>query len=177
MRILRHSAALCAIAALLFAAMSLLEFFYFRSLTGGIAGLDMRVAGFTPEQAMEWLTALGAPGREAVLFWHYLTLDLVLPAVIALALASLVLAAGKRLPGFARLGETAQTAFAMALVLPYLLADYSQNFLVARMLADPLTARPASMALASGLVVAKFVFGAIAVIILVAMFLAGQKNR
>ncbi|GLS33641.1 hypothetical protein SAMN04488498_11631 [Mesorhizobium albiziae] len=177
MRFLRHSYAYVLTAALLLVAMTALEHLYFRRLSGGIPALDMRFAGFSDEDVTKWLMGLGAHGREAVLVWHYLTLDMVLPVVLGLALASLIAAAGNRLPGFARLGETAKAAFAVGLVMPYVVADYAQNFAVVRMLDDPTMATPAAIALASGLNVAKFALAAVPVAVLLTLFLAGRRKR
>jgi hypothetical protein len=107
-----------------------LECLYFRRLSDGIASLDLRFAGFSSEDVTEWLKALGAHGREAVSIWHYLTLDLVSPAVLGLALASMIVATGNRHPRFARYDTHSKAAFAAVLVLPYVFADYAQNITV-----------------------------------------------
>ncbi|TIN81798.1 MAG: hypothetical protein E5Y29_11530, partial [Mesorhizobium sp.] len=77
-----------------------LEFFYFRQLSGGLPSLDMRILGFTPDEGMAWLTALGRRGGEIILVWHYLTFDLLFPALLSVTLVSLILATGRRLKAF-----------------------------------------------------------------------------
>jgi len=66
--------------------MTVMEFFYFRQLSGGLPSLDMRYFGFTPDEGMAWLTALGRRGGEIILVWHYLTFDLLFPALLSLTL-------------------------------------------------------------------------------------------
>ena len=177
MRWLRRTGLLCFLAAAEFAMMTALEFLYFRRLSGGLPSLDMRFLGFTGEEALEWLNALGAHGKEIVLVWHYLTFDLVFPALLSAALASLILRAGRGMPRFACLPERTRIATAVGLVLPYMLVDYAQNIAVARLLSDPLNANPASLSLASGLVVAKFALGAVPFIVIAVFALTGHKGR
>ncbi len=171
----RHVVALCVATACVFLAMTALEFLYFQRLSGGSPSLDLRFLGFTPDQAMVWLTALGRRGSEIIIVWHYLTFDLLFPALSSLALMSLLLAAGNRLPRFAAVPERMQAVFVLVLVLPYMLFDYAQNIAVVRLLSDFLSANPDSLALASTLVVCKFVFGVIPVIVIAAFLLAGRK--
>lgn len=176
-RLQRHAAALCLASAMVLSFMLALEFFYFRGLSGGLISFDLRVGGFSPEKGMAWLIALGPSGREVILVWHYLTFDLAFPALLAATFASLLLATGNRLPRFAALSDRARSAFLLVLVLPYMVADYAQNFAVARMLSDPLRANPGSLSLASALIVTKFALVAVPVIVIAAFWLAGQRTR
>ncbi|MDR7032328.1 hypothetical protein [Mesorhizobium sp. BE184] len=173
----RHAAALCIATACLFLAMTGLEFLYFQQLSGGLPSLDLRFFGFTPDEAMVWLTALGRRGSEIIIVWHYLTFDLVFPALFSLALMSLLLVSGNALPRFAAVPERMQAVFALVLVLPYTLFDYAQNIAVVRLLSDFLSANPDSLAFASTLIVCKFVFGVIPVIVIAAFLLAGRKKQ
>lgn len=177
LRLSRHAVALCFASATVFVAMTLLEFFYFRDLSGGLASLDMRVTGFTPDEGMAWLTALGRRGGEIILVWHYLTFDLLFPALLSVTLASLILATGRRLPGFRALPAQAQALVAVVLALPYMIADYSENIMVARLLSDFQAANPDSLSFASALIVTKFVLLAIPLIVIPAFYLAGQRSR
>ena len=95
LRLSRHAGALCFLSAMVFIAMTVLEFFYFRQLSGGLPSLDMRIFGFTPDEGMAWLTALGRRGGEIILVWHYLTFDLLFPALLSVTLVSLILASGR----------------------------------------------------------------------------------
>ncbi|TPL80684.1 hypothetical protein FJ941_16675 [Mesorhizobium sp. B2-3-13] len=177
LRLSRHVGALCFLSAAVFIAMTGMEFFYFRQLSGGLASLDMRYFGFTPDQGMAWLTALGRRGSEIILVWHYLTFDLLFPALLSLTLVSLILATGRRLKNFRVLPAQMQAIFALILVLPYTLADYAQNIAVARLLSDFLYANPDSLSFASALIVTKFVLLAVPVIVIAAFWLAGQRRQ
>ncbi|WP_263491760.1 hypothetical protein [Mesorhizobium sp. BR1-1-9] len=157
--------------------MTLMEFFYFRQLSGGLPSLDMRVFGFTPDEGMAWLTALGRRGGEIILVWHYLTFDLLFPALLSVTLVSLILATGRRLRNFRVLPGQMQSIFALILVLPYTIANYAQNIAVARLLSDFLSANPDSLALVSALIVTKFALLAIPVIVIAVFWLAGQKQN
>lgn len=175
-RLRRHAAALGVVTAAVFAAMTLLEFFYFRSLSGGLPSLDLRFQGFSESEGFTWIAALGRPGAEIMLVWHYLTFDLVFPALLSAMLISLILKAGDRLPRFAALSDTMRSVVALVLVLPYTIADYAQNIVVARILADPPSAGARSMALASGLIVAKFAFLALSGAVIATFVLAGLRQ-
>lgn len=175
-RLSRHAAALCVASGCVFIAMTALEFLYFRRLSGGLASLDMRITGFTPDEGMAWLTALGRRGSEIIIVWHYLTFDLLFPALLSATMVALILAAGRRLPRFRALSEESQSLLALMIVLPFTLADYAQNLVVARLLSDFLNANPDSLAFASALIVTKFVLGAVPAAVIAILFLAGQKR-
>ncbi|RWC23283.1 MAG: hypothetical protein EOS55_26005 [Mesorhizobium sp.] len=177
LRLSRHVAALCFLSAAVFIAMTAMEFLYFRQLSGGLPSLDMRVFGFTPDEGMAWLTALGRRGGEIILVWHYLTFDLLFPALLSVTLVSLILAVGRRLKAFRVQPAQMQSIFALVLVLPYTLAHYAQNIAVARLLSDFLSANPDSLSLASALTVTKFALFAVPVIVIATFWLAGQKRQ
>ncbi|MFD2058066.1 hypothetical protein ACFSQT_34800 [Mesorhizobium calcicola] len=177
LRLSRHAAALCFLSGAVFIAMTVLEFSYFRQLSGGLASLDTRFLGFTPDEGMAWLTALGRRGGEIILVWHYLTFDLLFPALLSVTLVSLILSSGRRLKTFRVLPGQLQSIFALILVLPYTLADYAQNIAVARLLSDFLSANPDSLSLASALIVTKFALLAIPLTVIAAFWLAGLKHQ
>jgi hypothetical protein len=177
LRLSRHVGALCFLSAVVFIAMTVLEFFYFRQLSGGLPSLDMRIFGFTPDEGMAWLTALGRRGGEIILVWHYLTLDLLFPALLSLTLVSLILTAGRRLTSFRMLSGPVQSLLAVGAVLPYTVANYAQNIAVARLLSDFLSANPDSLSFASALIVTKFVLLAVPVIIIAILGLAGRNRQ
>ncbi|RWD79487.1 MAG: hypothetical protein E5W38_02515 [Mesorhizobium sp.] len=176
LRLSRHAAALSVASAAVFIAMTALEFFYFRRLSGGLSSLDMRVAGFTPDEGMAWLTALGRRGGEIIIVWHYLTFDLLFPALLSLTLVSLIVAFGRRFGNFRAMPAQLQALTALVLVLPYTIADYAQNFAVARLLSDFQSANPDSLAFASSLIVTKFALLAIPVLIVAVFALAAQRR-
>ena len=177
LRLSRHAAALSIASIALFLVMTALEFFYFQRLSGGLASLDMRVAGFTPDEGMAWLTALGRRGGEIIIVWHYLTFDLLFPALLSVTLVSLILVFGRRLSTFRAMSAQLQALFSLVLVLPYAAADYAQNLAVARLLSDFQSANPDSLAFASSLTVTKFALLAIPVFVIAVFALAGQRRR
>lgn len=177
LRLSRHAPALSIASIALFLVMTALEFLYFQRLSGGLASLDMRVAGFTPDEGMAWLTALGRRGGEIIIVWHYLTFDLLFPALLSLTLVSLILAFGRRLSTFRAMPVQLQALFSLVLVLPYAVADYAQNFALARLLSDFQLANPDSLAFASSLTVTKFALLAIPVFVVAVFALAGQRRR
>ena len=177
LRLPRHAAALCFLSTAIFIAMTALEFLYFRQLSGGLPSLDTRFLGFTPDEGMAWLTSLGRRGGETILVWHYLTFDLLFPALLSMTLVSLILATGRRLKNFRVLPGQIQSIFALVLVLPYTLADYAQNIAVASLLSDFLSANPDSLSFASALIVTKFALLAIPVIVIAVFWLVAQKQH
>ncbi|AMS42993.1 hypothetical protein N7E70_020135 [Aminobacter sp. NyZ550] len=177
LRLRRHAAALCVATAAVFAAMTMLEFLYFRSLSGGLPSLDLRFLGFSEAEGFAWIAAMGRPGAEIILVWHYLTFDLIFPALLSATLVSLMLKSGERLKRFSSLSETMRSVTALTLVLPYMISDYAQNIVVARILSDPASAGSRSMSLASALVVTKFAFLAVPVVVIAAFALAAKRNR
>jgi hypothetical protein len=70
-----------------------------------------------------------------------------------------------------------QALFSLVLVLPYAVADYVQNFTVARLLSDFQSANPDSLAFASSLTVTKFALLAIPVFVIAVFAVAGQRRR
>ena len=69
-----------------------------------------------------------------------------------------------------------QALSALVLVLPYTLADYAQNFAIARLLSDFQLANPDSLSFASSLTVTKFVLLAIPVAVVTVFALAVQRR-
>ncbi|MDP3895462.1 MAG: hypothetical protein Q8Q62_02180 [Mesorhizobium sp.] len=175
-RLLQRPLRLAILAAANFAAMVVLDACWFRPAAGGLASLDTRVTGFTTEDAFQWLTALGPQGREAIIVWHYLTFDLTFPALFSLAVAGFVLTYARRLDRFKSLPRRAQTLCALAVPLPYALADYGQNLLVVRMLAAPVDVSQALAAAASVLVILKFAFCIAALAIVAAAIMAARRT-
>lgn len=176
MRIIRHPFLLGVLTAALFLLMQLVEFAYFRQLTGGIGHIDYRPLGFSTDDAVDWLNALGPGGSQAVLVWHYLTLDLVFPALFGLTLASLTLMASKSVPGLAAWPARARTIAAVVWVAPYVAVDYLQNLVVAGLLTDPTALDHTVVEVASALGIVKFLFAAIGIAMLGAMVWTGGRQ-
>jgi len=167
----RATVALCTVSVALFLVMIVLEFFYFQRLSGGLASLDIRLLGFSSDDAVAWLTALGEPGREAVLVWQYSSFDLFFPAVFGLALIGIFLHAASRSAALSQRSKRIQLAAGVLVVLPYVVADYAQNMLIARMLSDPSAASVWLTSLTSELVTAKFLLALAAMAVIAAVFL------
>jgi hypothetical protein len=167
----RGTVALCVVSAALFLVMIVLEFFYFQRLSGGLFSLDIRLMGFSSDDAVAWLTALGEPGREAVLVWQYSSFDLFFPAVFGLALVGLFLHAASRSALLASRSKRAHLAAGVLVVLPYVVANYAQNILIARMLTDPSAASIWLTSLASKLVMAKFLLAVAAIAVVASISL------
>jgi hypothetical protein len=170
----RATVALCAASVALFLVMIVLEFFYFQRLSGGLPSLDIRVTGFSSDEAVAWLTALGEPGREAVLVWQDSSFDLFFPAVFGLALVGAFLHAASRSPTLR--SRRTQLVTGLLIVLPYVVADYSQNILIVRMLSDPSAASVWLTSVTSDLVTAKFLL-ALAAMAIIAALLARSRVR
>lgn len=170
----RATVALCAASVALFLVMILLELFYFQRLSGGLASLDMRVTGFSGDDAVAWLTALGEPGREALLVWQYSSFDLFFPGVFGLALVGVFLNAASRSAALSPRSKRSQLMIGLLIVLPYVVADYAQNSLIVRMLSDPSAASVSLTSLASRLVVAKFLLALAAMAAVATVVLHGR---
>jgi hypothetical protein len=155
--------------------MTVLEFFYFQRLSGGLASLDIRLMGFSSDDAVAWLTALGEPGREAVLVWQYSSFDLFFPAVFGLALVGVFLHVASRSAPLSLRSKRTQLIAGVLLVLPFVVADYAQNVLIARMLSDPATASVWLTSLASKLVMAKFLLAVAAMAVVAGVFLRSRR--
>jgi len=170
----KGAVALCAVSAALFLVMIVLEFFYFQRLSGGLASLGIRLTGFSSDDAVAWLTALGEPGREAVLVWQYSSFDLFFPAVFGLALLGIFLNVASRSPAPVLRSKRVQCAAGALIVMPYVLANYAQNVFIVRMLSDPSAASIWLTSATSTLVMAKFVLAVAAMAVIALVFLRGR---
>lgn len=172
----RATVALCVASAALFLVMIVLEFFYFQRLSGGLASLGICLTGFSSDDAVAWLTALGEPGREAVLVWQYSSFDLFFPAIFGLALLGLFLNAASRSAIPVLRSKRTQIMVGILIVVPYVLANYAQNVFIVRMLSDPSAASIWLTSVASILVMAKFVL-ALAAMAVIAVVLQQSRDR
>lgn len=177
MAILRRTGLLWALALGMFVVMMALEWLLFRRLSGGLPSLDLRFAGFTAQEGAAWLAALGPDGAWSVRMWHYLSFDLVFPALLGLAMASTIDRLASRQPRYAAMRNWGRAAFSLCFVAPFVLFDYAQNWVVAALLAHPLEATPTDIERASSLVVAKFVFLMLPIMIIALFALATLRNR
>ncbi|MCV0395574.1 MAG: hypothetical protein K5872_17065 [Rhizobiaceae bacterium] len=177
MHIIRHPLLLCVATAVLWLFMMAIELLWFRSLSGGLVQLDYRPFGFSTDDVSDWLTALGPVGAQAMLVWHYLTFDLVFPALFGLTLASLTLSATRHIPRLSRHPYGVRATACVLWVLPYIFVDYLQNLVVAGMLTDPTGLDHTIVEVASGLNVAKFLFAAIGIAVLFLLWWRGARER
>jgi hypothetical protein len=177
MRALRHPNVFAIAALPLLAVMMALEFLYLRPLTGGQASLDWRFDGFRPLEALSWMTALGPRGRETLLVWHYLSADLFFPILVGLALAGYTYYAARRIEPFRRLDDLILRRLCLLWIMPYLLADYGQNVMVAIMLADPVAVSHSLMRTASVFIILKYAFFTIGILVLAALAYAGRAGN
>lgn len=174
MQAIRHPVLLTILAVPVGLVIAALEFFYLRPLTGGQPSLDWRFDGFRAVEAVSWLTALGPRGRETILVWHYLTADLVFPALIGLALAGYTYYAARRITFFRDLGDLQLRRFCLLWVAPYLIADYGQNVMVSIMLADPVGTSYSLIRTASVFIILKHAFFGVGLLVLAALGYLGR---
>lgn len=179
MALLRHWKPLLAATVLVLVAANLVELFVLQPMAGGLTSLDFRVLGFTTGEVEDWLDRLdaSASGRSAVIWLHYATIDLLLPALLTVTLAAMTIAAGNRLNGFAALPTRVQAMVAVGLALPYAILDYAQNIAVVGLLNTAGPVGDGAVSLASGLNVAKFALLAVPIAVIAVLFLAGHKKH
>ncbi len=143
---------------------------------------DMQFGGYSRAHLFDWLAALGEGGRHAFLRWHTYRLDLTLPVLAFLALGFSMRAALARFPRTTALSPVIVAALCFAAPGAYMAADYSENAVIARLLASPDGLNDFNASLASGLTVAKFAFAALSLVLLCcvwlpALLLAAQRKR
>ena len=178
MALLRRWKPLLAATAVVLAVANLIEQFVLRPKAGDLPSLDFRILGFTTAEAQDWLDKLDSHGggRWAAIWLHYATIDLVLPALLVLTLASMIVLFGSRLAGFAAYTPKAQALIAIGLALPYGVLDYAQNIAVLRLLNAPGPVSDGAVSLASGLNVAKFALLFVPLLVIAVLALAGHKR-
>ena len=172
--ILRYTGVLWFFAVAEFALMAALELFLFRRNSGGRPSLDVR-STFSADDVSQWLAALGPQGAETILVWHYLTFDLLFPALFGGAILCSMVIMGRRLARFLAMPNWVQIVFAAVIVAPYVYFDYAQNWAVVKLLRAPFTADVLAVSSASRLTFLKWVSLALPVVVIALLALAGQK--
>ncbi|MGB8816363.1 MAG: hypothetical protein WCC66_00395 [Rhizobiaceae bacterium] len=124
--------------------------------------------------AKSCLTGNGGAGLEAYVGWHLLGLDLVFPAMLAVAATVILLRVGETLPRFDRLSGKVKLAAAAVLPAAYALADYCENWTVAQWLKS---GDDALLPLISALTTLKFAALAIAAMVAIAMILSALRHK
>ncbi len=147
-----------AIAAMFYAGLSYLHLAILQPMAGGLQSPDMRAFGYGPETVTAWVNALGNEGRALFLNYHTFMLDLFFPPAFAYALALVTNFAGRGLPWHDRLAWPRRLVLAVLLPAFYLGFDWSENWAVARMVADPETISATTVGVASLRTVWKWVF-------------------
>ena len=120
------------------------------------------------------LTGNGGAGLDAFARWHSLGLDLVFPALLALAVTVILLRVGEGLPRFSALGGNAKWLAAAVLPVTYAVADYVENWNVVRWLKS---GDDALLPLISALTTLKFAALIVAAIVAAALFLSTLKHK
>ncbi len=120
------------------------------------------------------LAGNGGTGLDAYLRWHSLGLDLVFPALLAVAVTVILLRAGEGLPRFKALGGKAKRLGAALLPAAYALADYIENWNVVRWLKS---GDDALLALIPTLTTLKFAALIVAAIVAAALYLSTLKHK
>lgn len=120
------------------------------------------------------LTGNGAAGLDAYARWHSLGLDLVFPALLAVAITVILLRIGEGLPRFKALGGKAKWLGAALLPVAYALADYIENWNVVRWLKS---GDDVLLPLISALTALKFAALIVAALVAAALFLATLKHK
>lgn len=177
MRLLRNPIVLTVAAIPVGLVMLALEFLYLRPMTGGQASLDWRLEGFKPMEALSWLTALGPRGRETLLVWHYLTADLLFPLLVGFALGGFTYYAARELPRLRQFGDLQLRRLCVAWIMPFLIADYGSNAMIATMLIDPVGVSHSLIRTASVFVILKHAFFAVGLLVLALLAWLGYRER
>jgi hypothetical protein len=138
---------------------------------------DRRFGGFSPDAGRDWLGRVDEAGATAkVIGLHYLSFDLVLPALLAAALASWLYVLSGGVPVTAELSQPKRYWLAALAVLPYLAFDYGQNVVNVALLLAADWRTDAMLGLASALNVTKFLaFGLAFTAVLVLGAVAGVR--
>ena len=124
--------------------------------------------------AKKCLTCNLEAGLGYYLHWHTMRLDLVFPALLAFASTIVLVRIGERLPRFNRMGAAAKWSSGAALPVAYAVADYAENWNVARWLKS---GDDGLLSLIQTLTTLKFAALAVAAIIAIGLFLSGLKQK
>ena len=107
------------LSACLFLSLNAIQLFVFGSIFGDAASLDTRVAGYSVQDARDFLDVIGAEGRAAF-FGYFRWVDTVFPPMLTLSLIALF-------RHFAGADAARGTKFYALLPFAYLAADLTEN--------------------------------------------------
>lgn len=114
-------------------------------------------------------------GRIAFLNLHTFFLDLLFPPAFAFASAALSMTLGGRVGWFARMAGLRRVVVAAALPLFYVGFDWSENFHVAPLVADPASILAPTVAAASLMTVWKWILVVPTIVLPLALYLFGRR--
>ena len=129
---------------------------------------DLVPLGAAASDIIAWQQAMDMPMRSLFISTHTLKLDLVFPILLGWLLYRLF---GHVMDGFARFQaqpRLARIGFKLVMVIPYVLADFAENFAVLDLLSS-LAPDPALAGLIGSLTLLKFVSVTVPVLVLGAM--------
>jgi hypothetical protein len=135
---------------------------------GGLAPFDLRLRGYTPDEAHAFLGALNLQGRVLYLGPQYV-LDMFYPALLAIVLGGAVV----------RLVKSKPLKWALlAVIAAGMIADYTENSLVAALLKSPDPVIDAAVLMASRATVIKAAMTGLAMTaVIIALVVALITNR
>ena len=170
----RYAGGLLALATVNFVVLAWINKTFFTLTPLEIAPPDAHYFGIGIETAHLWLGAMTTDLRDSFLIWHTFTLDFTLPLLLVLAITGLTLRYGGRLQRFGEMSPGWKLAMAGMLPLLYTLSDLAENTLVAIMLRLPEPVSDGHIGLIGAATLLKFTFLALAVVILLATYLASR---
>ena len=173
----RHAGKATLLTAAVFVAIAAIDKVFFTVTPLEIPPPDAHTFGISAETLGFWLESMRGERATQFLLLHSFTFDLILPALIVAALAGWTLRFANRLPRFAAMADGWKLALVLLLPLLYAVSDWTENALTAVLLLD----NEATGSRAGGLLAAttalKFTFLVLALIFLVATYLASRRSH
>ncbi len=130
----RHAGKIALLAIAVFVTIAIIDRMYFTVTPLNIPPPDGHLYGITMQSAQFWLEAMTEDLRTSFLKLHTFTLDLILPGLLAAALAGLTMRFAGRLPRFSVMATGWKLALSLMLPLIYAASDWTENFLTAELL-------------------------------------------
>ncbi|MEX0345156.1 MAG: hypothetical protein AB3N20_09565 [Rhizobiaceae bacterium] len=173
----RHSGKLALLAIAVFAATAAIDKALFTVTPLEIPPPDAHTFGISEETLGFWLEAMKGERATQFLLLHTFTFDLVLPALIVAALVGWTLRFANRLPRFAAMAAGWKLALVLLPPLLYAVSDWSENALTAVLLLEKAAAGSQIGGLLAASTTLKFTFLILALIILLAAYLAARRSN
>lgn len=137
---------------------------HLQSLSGGKTMFDLRIGGYSHQQALAYLAALGAEGRAYYLARH-IPVDVLLAVVEAAAIGLIVLLCTRPDGAYTLRLKTPARLLLLALPAVQCFCDLAENALIAAMLMQATGAGAGLVRAASSFTAAKWVAGGGAIVI------------